>query len=44
MIEYIQGIRLIKSSTSGSRVRKLEKSFRILKRDSIRLEEAPAPR
>ena len=44
MIEYIQGIRLIKAfNLSGKKFERLEKAFRNLKRDSIRLEAAPAP-
>lgn len=44
MIEYIQGIRLIKSFNLGvAGFERLEKSFRILKRDSIRLEGGAGP-
>ena len=44
MIEYIQGIRLIKAfNLSGNKFERLERAFRDLKRESIRLEAAPAP-
>lgn len=44
MIEYIQGIRLIKAfNLSGNKFERLERSFRNLKQESIRLEAAPAP-
>lgn len=44
MIEYIQGIRLIKAfNLGGDKFLRLEKAFRNLKRESIRLEAAPAP-
>ena len=44
MIEYIQGIRLIKAfNLSGKKFERLESAFRDLKRESIRLEAAPAP-
>ncbi len=44
MIEYIQGIRLIKAfNLSGNKFDRLEQAFRNLKRESIRLEAAPAP-
>ena len=44
MIEYIQGIRLIKAfNLGGDKFVRLEKAFRNLKRESIRLEAAPAP-
>lgn len=44
MIEYIQGIRLIRAfNLSGSKFERLERAFRDLKRESIRLEAAPAP-
>lgn len=44
MIEYIQGIRLIKAfNLNGSKFERLERVFRDLKRESIRLEAAPAP-
>lgn len=44
MIEYIQGIRLIKAfNLSGNKFERLERAFRDLKRESIRTEAAPAP-
>lgn len=44
MIEYIQGIRLIKAfNLSGNKFERLECAFRDLKRESIRTEAAPAP-
>ena len=44
MIEYIQGIRLIKAfNLNGNKFDRLEQAFRNLKRESIRLEAAPAP-
>lgn len=44
MIEYIQGIRLIKAfNLGGVRFDRLEKSFRRLKQDSIRLEAGCGP-
>lgn len=44
MIEYIQGIRLIKAfNLSGNKFERLERAFRNLKRESIRTEAAPAP-
>lgn len=44
MIEYIQGIKLIKAfNLSGTRFERLEKAFRQLKTDSIRLEAAAGP-
>jgi ATP-binding cassette subfamily B protein len=44
MIEYIQGIRLIKAfNLGGEKFVRLEKAFRDLKRASIRLEAAPGP-
>ena len=44
MIEYIQGIRLIKAfNLSGNKFERLERAFRDLKRESIRLEAAPDP-
>lgn len=44
MIEYVQGIRLIKAfNLSGKKFERLEKAFRDVKRESIRLEAAPAP-
>ena len=42
IIEYIQGIRLIKAfNLGGSKFERLEKAFRDLKKASIRLEAAP---
>ena len=44
MIEYIQGIRLIKAfNLSGNKFERLERAFRDLKRESIRTEAAPMP-
>jgi ATP-binding cassette subfamily B protein len=44
MIEYIQGIRLIKAfNLGGTKFERLEKAFRKLKKESIRLEAAPGP-
>lgn len=44
MIEYIQGIKLIKSfNLGGEKFERLEKAFRKLKKDSIKLEAAPGP-
>lgn len=44
MIEYIQGIRLIKAfSLGGVRFDRLEKAFRQFKRESIRLEAGSGP-
>jgi ATP-binding cassette, subfamily B, bacterial IrtB/YbtQ len=44
MIEYIQGIRLIKAfNLGGVRFDRLEKAFRRLKQDSIRLEAGAGP-
>ncbi len=44
MIEYIQGIRLIKAfNLGGTKFERLEKAFRMLKRESILAEAAPAP-
>jgi ATP-binding cassette subfamily B protein len=44
MIEYIQGIRLIKAfNLGGTKFERLEKAFRNLKKASIRLEAAPGP-
>ena len=44
MIEYIQGIRLIKAfNLGGAKFERLEKAFRKLKKESIRLEAAPGP-
>lgn len=44
MIEYIQGIRLVKAfNLGGEKFDRLEKAFRDLKRESIRVEAAPAP-
>lgn len=44
MIEYIQGIRLIKAfNLGGSKFERLERAFRKLKKESIRLEAAPGP-
>jgi len=44
MIEYIQGIRLIKAfNLGGTKFERLEKSFRDLKKESIKLEAAPGP-
>lgn len=44
MIEYIQGIRLIRAfNLNGNKFERLEHAFRELKRESIYLEAAPAP-
>lgn len=44
MIEYIQGIRLIKAfNLGGTKFDRLEKAFRTLKSDSIRLEAGAGP-
>ena len=44
MIEYIQGIKLIKAfNLGGVKFSRLEKSFRELKKASIKLEAAPGP-
>ena len=44
MIEYIQGIRLIKAfNLGGTKFERLEKAFLNLKKASIRLEAAPGP-
>lgn len=44
VIEYIQGIRLIKAfNLGGTKFERLEKSFRKLKQDSIRLEAGSGP-
>jgi ATP-binding cassette subfamily B protein len=44
MIEYIQGIRLIRAfNLGGNRFERLEKAFRTLKSDSIRLEAGAGP-
>lgn len=44
MIEYIQGIKLIKAfNLGGTRFERLEKAFRNLKRDCIRLEAGSGP-
>lgn len=44
MLEYIQGIRLIKAfNLSGDKFERLERAFRDLKRESIRTEAAPMP-
>ncbi len=44
MIEYIQGIKLIKAfNIGGTKFERLEKAFRNLKRDSIRLEAGSGP-
>ncbi|MCT4638537.1 MAG: ABC transporter ATP-binding protein/permease [Bacteroidales bacterium] len=44
MIEYIQGIRLIKAfNLGGTKFERLEKSFQNLKKASIKLEAAPGP-
>lgn len=44
MIEYIQGIRLIKAfNIGGAKFERLENAFRRLKTESIRLESAPGP-
>ncbi len=44
MIEYIQGIRLIKAfNLGGTKFERLEKAFQNLKKASIRLEAAPGP-
>jgi ATP-binding cassette subfamily B protein len=44
MIEYIQGIKLIKAfNIGGTRFERLERSFRNLKRDCIRLEAGSGP-
>ncbi|MFT3739348.1 MAG: ABC transporter ATP-binding protein [Breznakibacter sp.] len=44
MIEYIQGIKLIKAfNLGGTRFERLEKVFRQLKKDSIRLEAGSGP-
>lgn len=44
MIEYIQGIKLIKAfNLGGTKFERLEKSFRKLKKDSIRLEGGSGP-
>jgi len=44
MIEYIQGIKLIKAfNLGGTKFERLEKSFRELKNQSIKVEAVPAP-
>lgn len=44
MIEYIQGIKLIKAfNLGGTKFERLEKSFHNLKKESIKLEAAPGP-
>lgn len=44
MIEYIQGIKLIKAfNLGGTKFDRLEKAFRNLKKESIKLEAAPGP-
>lgn len=44
MIEYILGIRLIKAfNLGGAKFERLEKAFRNLKKESIRLEAIPGP-
>lgn len=44
VIEYIQGIRLIKAfNLNGTKFERMENSFRKLKQDSIRLEAGSGP-